>query len=234
MSDHRRRFDALLRADTRWLNTIYFVAGLIGTGDMGSGYLISPLMLVINTLFDLYILLVLLRFLLQMLRADFYNPVSQFIVKLTTYPLKMLRRVIPSVGGQDTAAIVLCLVLIYGKFLFLRLLSIPAVQIGGVMAPLTGVSYAGLLVFCIADLIALILTVFLVAVIIQVILSWISPGQYNPVIGLVHKLSDPVLKPIRKLIPSLGGLDLSPLFATLALLVAKMLIVPPIVYLGNF
>ena len=201
---------------------------------MGSGYLTSPLMLVINTLFDLYILLVLLRFLLQMLRADFYNPVSQFIVKLTTYPLRMLRRVIPSVGGQDTAAIVLCLVLIYGKFLLLRLLSIPAVQIGGVMAPLTGVSYAGLLVFCIADLIALILTVFLVAVIIQVILSWISPGQYNPVIGLVHKLSDPVLKPIRKLIPALGGLDLSPLFATLLLLVAKMLIVPPIVYLGNF
>jgi YggT family protein len=116
----------------------------------------------------------------------------------------------------------------------LRLLSIPAVQIGGVMAPLTGVSYAGLLVFCIADLIALILTVFLVAVIIQVILSWINPGQYNPVIGLVHKLSDPVLKPIRRLIPSLGGLDLSPLFATLLLLVAKMLIVPPIIYLGNF
>ena len=201
---------------------------------MGSGYLISPLMLVINTLFDLYILLVLLRFLLQMLRADFYNPVSQFIVKLTTYPLKIMRRVIPSIGGQDTAAIVLCLVLIYGKFVLLRLLSIPAVQIGGVMAPLTGVSYAGLLVFCIADLIALILTVFLVAVIIRVILSWINPGQYNPVIGLVHKLSDPVLKPIRRLIPSLGGLDLSPLFATLALLVAKMLIVPPIVYLGNF
>jgi YggT family protein len=201
---------------------------------MGSGYLISPLMLVINTLFDLYILLVLLRFLLQMLRADFYNPVSQFIVKLTHYPLKILRRVIPSIGGQDAAAIVFCLVLIYGKFLLLRLLSIPAVQIGGVMAPLEGVSYAGLLVFCIADLIALVLTVFLVAVIIQVILSWINPGQYNPVIGLVHKLSDPILKPIRKLIPSLGGLDLSPLFATLALLVAKMLIVPPIIYLGNF
>ena len=201
---------------------------------MGSGYLISPLMLIINTLFDLYILLVLLRFLLQMLRADFYNPVSQFIVKLTTYPLRMMRRVIPSVAGQDTSAIVLCLVLIYGKFVLLRLLSIPAVQIGGVMAPITGVSYAGLLVFCIADLIALVLTVFLVAVIIQVILSWINPGQYNPVIGLVHKLSDPVLKPIRRLIPSLGGIDLSPLFATLLLLVAKMLIVPPIVYLGNF
>jgi YggT family protein len=201
---------------------------------MGSGYLTSPLMLIINTLFDLYILLVLLRFLLQMLRADFYNPVSQFIVKLTTYPLRVLRRVIPSVAGQDTAAIVLCLMLIYGKFLLLRLLSVPAVQIGGVMAPVSGVSYVGLLVFSIADLIALTLTVFLIAVIIQVILSWVSPGQYNPVIGLVHKLSDPILKPLRKLIPSLGGLDLSPLFATLLLLVAKMLIVPPIVFLGNF
>jgi YggT family protein len=125
-------------------------------------------MLIINTLFDLYILLVLLRFLFQMLRADFYNPVSQFIVKLTTPPLKILRRVIPSVGGQDAASIVLCLLLIYAKFLLMRALSIPAVHIGGVMAPLS-VSYGGLLVFSVADLVALILTVFLVAIIIKVI-----------------------------------------------------------------
>ncbi len=201
---------------------------------MGSGYLTSPLMLIINTLFDLYILLVLLRFLLQILRADFYNPISQFIVKLTTAPLKILRRFIPSIAGQDTASIVLCLVLFYAKYLLMRALSIPAVHIGSVMAPIGGVSYAGLLVFCIADLIALTLTIFLVAVIIKVILSWISPGQYNPVIGLVHKIADPVLKPIRKLIPPMGGLDLSPLFATLLILVAKMLIVPPIIYLGSF
>lgn len=201
---------------------------------MGSGYLTSPLMLIINTLFDLYILLVLLRFMLQMLRADFYNPVSQFIVKLTAPPLRILRRIIPSVAGQDSASIVFCVVLIYGKFLLMRALSIPAVHIGGVMAPIGATSYAGLLLYSVADLIALILTVFLIAVIIQVILSWISPGQYNPVIGLVHKLAEPVLKPIRKFIPPLGGLDLSPLFATLLILVAKMLIVPPIIYLGNF
>lgn len=201
---------------------------------MGSGYLTSPLMLIINTLFDLYILLVLLRFMLQMLRADFYNPVSQFIVKLTAPPLRILRRIIPSVAGQDSASIVFCVALIYGKFLLMRALSIPAVHIGGVMAPIGATSYAGLLLFSVADLIALILTVFLIAVIIQVILSWISPGQYNPVIGLVHKLAEPVLKPIRKFIPPLGGLDLSPLFATLLILVAKMLIVPPIIYLGNF
>lgn len=201
---------------------------------MGSGYLLSPLMLIINTLFDLYILLVLLRFLLQMLRADFYNPISQFIVKLTTPPLRLLRRVIPSVSGQDTASIVLCLLLIFAKFMLMRALSIPSVTIGGYLAPIGAVGYGGLLVFCLADLIALLFNVFLIAVIIKVVLSWISPGHYNPVIGLVDKLAQPVLRPIQKIIPPMGGLDLSPLFATLAILVAKMLIVPPIVYLGNF
>ncbi|HKJ52719.1 MAG TPA: YggT family protein [Gammaproteobacteria bacterium] len=200
---------------------------------MGSGYLLSPLMLIINTLFDLYILLVLLRFLLQVLRADFYNPVSQFIVRMTTPPLRVLRRIIPSVSGQDTASIVLCLLLIYAKFLLMRLLSIPAVYIGGQMAPL-GVSFAGMLVYSVADLIALVLTVFLVAIIIRVVLSWISPGHYNPVVGLVDRLASPVLRPIQRLLPPMGGLDLSPLFATLILVVAKMLIVPPIVHLGQF
>ncbi len=201
---------------------------------MGSGYLMSPLMLIVNTLVDLYVLLVLLRFLLQMLRADFYNPVSQFIVRVTTAPLRYLRRVIPTVGGQDTASIVLCLALIYAKFLILRALSIPMVPIGGVNAPIGAASYGGLVVMSIADLVALTLTVFLVAVIIKVILSWVNPGAYNPMIGLVDRIAQPVLKPVQRLIPSVGGLDLSPLFATLAILVAKMLIVPPIVYLGQF
>jgi YggT family protein len=201
---------------------------------MGSGYLISPLMLIINTLFDLYILLVLLRFLLQMLRADFYNPVSQFIVRLTTPPLRLLRRFIPSIGGQDTASVVLCLLLIYAKFIVMRALSVPAVHIGGVIAPIGSVSLAGLLVISIADLLALVLTVFLVAIIIQVIISWVSPGHYNPVIGLVNRIANLVLKPIRKFIPPLGGIDLTPLFASLLLLVVKMLIVPPIIYLGSF
>jgi YggT family protein len=201
---------------------------------MGSGYLISPLMLIINTLFDIYILLVLLRFLLQMVRADFFNPVSQFIERLTIPPRRLLRSFIPNIGGQETASIVLCLLLIYAKFTVMRLLSIPAAHIGGVLAPIGSVSYAGLFVLCIADLVALVLTVFLVAVIIQVILSWVSPGHYNPVIGLVNRIAEPVLKPIRKFIPPLGGLDLTPLFASLLLLVVKMLIVPPIIYLGSF
>ncbi len=201
---------------------------------MGSGYLLSPLMLIINTLFDIYILLVLLRFLLQMLRADFYNPISQFIVRVTTPPLRILRRFIPAVRGQDTASIVLCLILVFAKFMILRALGVKAVHIGSAVAPILGVSYGGLVVYCIADLVALTFTIFLVAVIIEVILSWIAPGNRNPVIGLVHRLAEPVLRPVRRVIPPVGGLDLSPLFATLILLVGKMLVVPPIVYLGTF
>jgi YggT family protein len=201
---------------------------------MGSGYLTSPLVFVINTLFDLYILLILLRFLLQMLRADFYNPVSQFIVRLTTVPLRIMRRIIPSIGGQDAASIVLCLALIYAKFVLLRVLSVSAAHVGGIAAPIGIVSYGGLFIYSIADLIALLLTVFTVAILIQVIISWISPGNYNPLIGLVNKIAEPVLKPVRRLLPSIGGIDLSPLFALLGLMVAKMLIVPPIISLGSF
>ncbi len=200
---------------------------------MGSSYFISPLVFIINTVFDLYVFLVLLRFMLQMLRADFYNPVSQFIVRVTSRPLGDLRRVIPSVAGQDSAAIVLCLVVIYAKFMLLRLLDTAAIPVGSTLAPIGSVGYLGLMVYAIADLVALFLTVFLIAIIFQVVLSWISPGHYNPVIGLVNSLAAPILRPVKKIMPPIGGLDLSPLVASLGIIVAKMLIIPPIIYLGS-
>jgi YggT family protein len=200
---------------------------------MGSNYLTSPLTLIISTIFDLYVLLVLLRFMLQMLRADFYNPVSQFIVRLTSPPLKILRRVIPSLAGQDTAAILLCLAIVYTKFILLRLLDTGTIHIGGTLVSIDGTGYLGLLIYSFADLISLFLTIFLIAIIIQVILSWVNPGHYNPVVGLVNTLAAPALRPVKKLIPSIGGLDLSPIIATLMIFVAKMLIIPPIIYLGS-
>ena len=200
---------------------------------MGSNYFTSPLAFIITTLFDLYILLVLLRFMLQLLRADFYNPVSQFIVKLTSPPLKLLRRFIPSLAGQDTAAILLCLTVIYLKFLILLLLDISAVHIGNSAAILANASFISLFIYSVADLVALTLSVFLIAIIIQVVISWVSPGQYNPVIGLVNTIARPALRPVQKLIPSFGGFDLSPMFAIIMLMVAKMLIIPPILYLAS-
>lgn len=200
---------------------------------MGSSYFTSPLTLIITTLIDLYVLLVLLRFMLQMARADFHNPVSQFIVKLTSPPLKYLRRGIPSISGQDAAAIVLCLIITYAKFVLLRLMNIEAVEINNTIAFIGSVSYLGLLIYSMADLISLFLSIFLFAILIQVVLSWINPGNYNPVIGLVNSLAAPALRPIQKLIPPVGGLDLSPLFTMLVIVVAKMLIIPPIMSLAN-
>ena len=199
---------------------------------MGSGYLTSPLLLVIHTLFDLYVLLILLRFLLQMLRADFYNPISQFVVRATTPPLKPLRRVIPGIGGQDAAALVLSLIILLLKYLLVKTLGASTLGIANVAAPIGSMGAGGLIIVACAEIIALFINIFLFAIIIQVILSWINPGAYNPATALIYSIGQPVLRPIQKFIPALGGLDLSPLFATLGLLVLKMLLIPPIIFVA--
>jgi len=200
---------------------------------MGSGYLLNPLMLVINTVFDLYIMLVLLRFMFQAFRADFYNPVSQFIVKATTPPLKLLRRFIPSIAGHDTAAIVLAILLIGVKLLILKSLGVPYSEIAGVAAPIASVSVLGLIIIAVAELLALTLSIFLFSIIILVILSWVSPGTFNPVTQLVQTIANPVMSPIKKIVPNMGGLDLSPLIATLVIMLAKMLLIPPVIYVAT-
>ncbi len=201
---------------------------------MGTEYFTSPLIFILTTLFDLYILLVILRFMLQWLRADFYNPVSQFIVRATTPPLRPLRRVIQSVGGQDSLSILLAILLTYIKYMILKLLNVPAIQIGGALAPIVNTPTLGLIIFGVADLISLTINIFLVAIIVQVVISWINPGQYNPVVGLIHQITAPIMRPIQRFIRPMGGLDLSPLFAGMVLIVAKMLIIPPLIHLARF
>ncbi|WJW75776.1 YggT family protein [Thiohalobacter sp. IOR34] len=181
---------------------------------MGAGYLISPLEFLISTLFDLYVLAIMLRTLLAWVRADFYNPVSQFLVKITNPPLLPLRRLIPPLGRIDSAAIVLMLLVQMAAVALILLLR------GGAFSPWT------LLVVSIAELVSLLFNVFVFSIIIQAILSWVNPGAYNPVTALLHALNEPVLRPARRLLPPIGGLDLSPLLALIALQVLKMLVLP--------
>ncbi len=181
---------------------------------MGASYVTTPLEFLINTLFGLYILLVMLRFLLAAVRADFYNPVSQFLVKVTNPPLLALRRFIPSAGKIDTSSLVLMLAL--------QLLSLILVSL------LRGMPLAiwPLLVLSVRELVALALNVFLFSIFIQVIISWVNPGTYNPVVSLLYSLTEPVLRPCRRLLPPISGLDLSPLIALIAIQLAKYLILP--------
>jgi YggT family protein len=181
-----------------------------------SSYFANPINFLLQTLFGLYILVVLLRFFLQLVRADFYNPISQFLVKLTNPPLKLMRRFIPGVGGIDLASLILAWLLKSVEILLIILISGSAVNL---IAPLF---------WAIPELLELVINIFLFAILIQVILSWVNPGSYNPAIALLYSLTSPVLRPAQKILPPMGGLDLSPMLAMIGLVLLKMLLLPPL------
>ncbi|QEP41994.1 YggT family protein [Ectothiorhodospiraceae bacterium BW-2] len=181
-----------------------------------SHYLLNPLSFLITTLFSLYLMLVVVRFLLQLTRADFYNPISQFIVKLTSPLLIPLRRFIPGWQGIDSASIVLMLLLQGVSTLLLVVLSGQSPTLGFVIF------------WSVAELISTILTIFVFAIIIQAIMSWVNPApHYNPISSLLYSLTEPLLGPARRRIPPISGIDLSPLAVILLLEVVKMLLIPP-------
>ncbi len=186
---------------------------------MDSSYLTNPLVFLIQTLFGLYILVVMLRFLLQWARADFYNPLSQFIVKVTTPALRPLRRVIPGLGGLDFSAVVLMWLLKTLELMLVILIT------SGIFNPI------GPMLWAIPQLVDLAINVFLFAILIQVIISWINPGTYNPIIGVINSLTDPIMRPARWIIPPISGLDLSPMLVILGLYLLKMLLLPPLLML---
>lgn len=182
---------------------------------MGSHFGAAGVFLV-QTIFGIAILIVMLRFLLQLVKADFYNPASQVIVRATQPILAPMRRVIPGIGGIDVSSIVLMLVLQMAETGLLKTMGAYA---------LFNVSTAGLFVWAIADLVELATFVFIFALIVQVILSWLSPGAYNPIVGLLYSFNEPILRPARRVLPSTGGLDFSPLIALIFLNLVQILAV---------
>ena len=170
---------------------------------------------ILQTLGSLYLLIVLLRFILQLVRADFYNPLSQFIVRATKPLLNPLRRIIPGFDGIDLASLVLAILI--QLVLMILILMLMGYGVGGFIMQL--------LIWSIIAVTSLFLKVFFFALIISVILSWVAPGSYNPGAQLVNQICEPLLMPFRKLLPNLGGLDLSPIFAFLALKLIDMLVI---------
>lgn len=183
---------------------------------MGASYMTDPVIFIIDSLFSLYILAVLLRFLLQWCGADFYNPISQFLVKATHPPLKLLRRFVPSIGKIDTSSLVLVLTLQMLDDFLIRLLLGATVGIGA------------LTISSLSQLIEYLINIFVFAVFARAILSWMNPGSFNAASSILYSLTEPVLGLCRRFIPDLGGIDLSPLAALMLLQLAKMVILPPL------
>ncbi|MBU3059158.1 YggT family protein [Pseudomonas indica] len=167
----------------------------------------EALIYVIQTLGSLYLLIVLLRFILQLVRADFYNPLSQFIVRATQPLLRPMRRVIPSFAGLDLSSLLLAVLI--QLLLMVVTLVLMGYGVGGYLLQL--------LVWSIIAVTSLFLKVFFFALIVSVILSWVAPGSYNPAAQLVNQICEPLLAPFRRILPNLGGLDISPIFAFIAI-----------------
>ena len=174
---------------------------------------------VLQTLGSLYLLIVLLRFVLQLVRANFYNPLCQFVVKATQPLLKPLRRVVPSMFGLDMSSLVLALLLQIVLFAVVLLLK-------GFL-PYTVL----LLPWALIGIFSLFLKIIFWSMIISVILSWVAPGSRSPGAELVFQITEPVLAPFRRWIPNLGGLDISPIFAFIAIQLIQGWVIP---YLAEF
>ena len=163
----------------------------------------DSLFFLIRVLSHLYLLLFLLRFIMQWIRADFYNPLAQFIVKATNPLVVPARRLIPSSGGIDLPTLVLLVLIeVIATWLLLYVASAPA----------TLIQFAE---FVLLRLVSLPLSLYTWTILVYVILGWISPGGYHPLTMILAELNEPVLRPIRRLLPPISGLDLSPLLAVI-------------------
>ena len=143
----------------------------------------------INTVFDLYLMVILLRVWLQWARADFYNPMSQMVVKLTNPLVVPLRRIIPGFGGLDMASVLLAIIIAFAKLALLKSMNVLLADwlTLSLFAALTVLKKAGSMIFWI--------------LLIRAILSWVSQGR-NPIEYVMHQLTEPFLAPIRRILPA--------------------------------
>lgn len=184
---------------------------------IGNPYISNAATYLIDVLLGILLLIVVLRFMLQWVRADFQNPIGQFIIRFTNPLLTPLRQIIPGWGNLDVACVLLSFIIALVKI--------------WVITAISGFGFAlpGLLLYTLADLLKLVVYIFMGAVIIRIISSWIAPrGSYNPLMSAVYSLSEPVMAPARKIIPAMGGLDLSPIAVFIFLNLTIMLVIEPI------
>ena len=165
----------------------------------------NAIVFIIDALTRLYLLVLLLRLFLPLARADFHNPLAQAVLKLTSPLVIPVRRLLPPLGRIDTATVVVAFGIQYLAIFLMALVQ-------GIRPAIAGLMLASLV-----SLVLLTINLFFWLIIIRIILSWVAGGTYNPAIAIVYALTEPLLRPFRRLIPDLGGFDISPIFVLIAL-----------------
>ena len=169
--------------------------------------------MLLNTIVSLAITAFLLRMILQLVRADFYNPICQFLVKATNPLVIPLRKIIPSMGKIDTASVLLALIAqAVGIALLFQLYG------GGFPNP------AQLLIWSVIGLCSALLNLYFFAIIGNIIMSWVAQGGAHPAAQLLYQITEPVMAPFRKILPPMGGLDLSTIFVCLCIKVLEVIL----------
>lgn len=184
--------------------------------------LISAGTLIIHVAFDAYIIILLLRLILQKLGANWFNPLSQFIIQLTEKPLKPLRKFVPGVKGFDLSILLLAIIVQLVEVILLWML-----QFG----PIPNI--IGALVISFSELLSKVIYIYIYAIIISAVMSWIPSMQTHPLSHIIYLMVNPLLSRIRRFIPLIAGIDISPIFALLGFTLMNMLIVAPIAMLGT-
>lgn len=176
----------------------------------------------VQSVFDLYIFILMLRIMLQWVSADFHNPLFEIIAKLTTPPLKPIRRIIPTIHGIDFAAVVLLLAIEVIKLALLVWIKTNALP-----------DFLGLIILAFAELLNQFINIFFYAVLGMAILSWVSPFAHGPLADVLYRLTEPLLRPLRRIIPLIAGLDITPIIVLIFLKVLIIVIVVPLAEIGQ-
>jgi len=172
--------------------------------------------LLVSTMGTLFMMAVLLRFLLQISRADFYNPITQMVVRVTDPGVQLFRRFIPGFKGVDFAT------LVFAMLVQCTLICV-LILIAGFELPSVGL----VMTWAVGGIINFILDIYFWALLVSIVSSFIAPFSEHPALVLVRQLTEPIMAPIRRFLPSLGGLDQSPIIVILAIQILKILLVAP-------
>ena len=179
-------------------------------------YPMQSILFLVKTLGDLYVMTFILRFVLQWVRADFYNPLAQFVVRATNPLVVPARRLIPSAGGVDLPTLVVMVLLEAGLiWIMFTLVSIT-------VAP------GAFFLYVIMRLISTTLYLYMLSIFLYVILSWVAPGGYHPIGRVLADLNEPLLAPVRRVLPPIAGLDLAPMLVIILIIAARLALpLPP-------